>query len=44
MKTAMGDSHQQYKQDNDKEADPDTYDQYVGAKVVLPMGDTIMNA
>jgi hypothetical protein len=31
-------------QDEDNEADPDTYDQYVGAEVVLPMGDTMMNA
>jgi hypothetical protein len=30
--------------DNDDEADPDTYDQYVGAKVVLPIGDVMMNA
>ena len=28
----------------DDEADPDTYDQYVGAEVVLPIGDTMMNA
>ena len=31
-------------QDEDNEADPDTYDQYVGAEVVLPMEDTMMNA
>ena len=30
--------------DDDEEADPDTYDQYVGAKVKLPMGDNMMNA
>jgi hypothetical protein len=30
--------------DDDGEADPDTYDQYVGAEVVLPIGDTMMNA
>jgi hypothetical protein len=28
----------------DDEADPDTYDQYVGAEAVLPIGDTMMNA
>ena len=30
--------------DNNDEADPETYDQYVGAEVVLPIGDVIMNA
>jgi hypothetical protein len=30
--------------DDDDEADHDTYDQYVGAKVVLPKGDAMMNA
>ncbi|KAI2503448.1 Reverse transcriptase (RNA-dependent DNA polymerase) [Fragilaria crotonensis] len=29
---------------DDDEADPDTYDQYVGAEVVLPIGDTMMSA
>ena len=30
--------------EDDDEADPDTYDQYVGAEVVLPIGDKMMNA
>jgi hypothetical protein len=30
--------------DDNDEADPDTYDQYVGAEVVLPIGDAMMNA
>jgi hypothetical protein len=30
--------------DDDDEADPDTYDQYVGAEVVLPIGNTMMSA
>ena len=29
---------------DDDDTDPDTYDQYVGAEVVLPIGDTMMNA
>ena len=29
---------------DDDNADPDTYDQYVGAEVVLPIGDRMMNA
>jgi hypothetical protein len=32
------------KLEDDNEADPDTYDQYVGAEVVLPIGDKMMNA
>ena len=30
--------------EDDDEADPDSNDQYVGAEVVLPIGDTMMNA
>ncbi len=30
--------------EDDNEADPNTYDQYVGAEVVLPIGDKMMNA
>ncbi len=30
--------------DDDGKADPDTYDQHVGAEVVLPIGDTMMIA
>ena len=30
--------------EDDAEADPNTFDQYVGAEVVLPIGDTMMNA
>jgi hypothetical protein len=30
--------------DDNDEADPDTYNHYVGAEVVLPMGDSMMKA
>jgi hypothetical protein len=30
--------------DDNDEADPDTYDQYVDAEVVIPKGDAMMNA